>query len=61
MAPDMRPEPSNAPGKLVRGISIKTEAISSAIPVPILPQGSIPKMVKSFTESGCAENLKKSV
>jgi hypothetical protein len=35
------------------------EAINSATPIPILPNGSMPMVVKSNTLSGAAENLKK--
>jgi hypothetical protein len=58
IAPDIRPRPIKAPNKLVRGTKINMEAINSAIPVPILPQGSIPSIVNNSTDSGWAVNLK---
>ena len=58
IAPLINPRPVNAPGKVVRGIKIRMAAISSATPVPILPQGSMPSALKSCTDSGCAVNLK---
>lgn len=61
MAPAISPNPINAPGKVVRGIKIRIEAINSKTPVPIRPHGSIPSVVNNFTDSGCAVNLKYSV
>ncbi len=61
MAPDIRPVPINAPIKVVRGIKSKKAVINSAMPVPILPQGSIPKAVNNSTDSGCTVNLKYNV
>ena len=37
IAPAMVPNPKIAPNKVVLGIKIKTEAINSTIPEPILP------------------------
>lgn len=39
-----------APNKVVRGIKSKMAAINSAIPVPILPQGSISSVVNNATD-----------
>lgn len=58
IAPLIRPRPNKAPNKEVRGIQIKIEAINSATPVPIRPQGSMPNMVNNSTDSGFAVNLK---
>ena len=54
----MSPAPIQAPNKVVRGIKIKTDATNSAIPVPILPPGSMPSRVNNSTDSGWAVNLK---
>ena len=61
MAPAIRPKPSKAPKPVVRGINIKMDATSSRLPMPILPQGSIPKIVNRCTDCGAAENLKYNV
>ena len=61
MAPAIKPVPSNAPIKTVDGTSNKILAISSTMPVPILPQGSTPNFVNNSTDSGCAVNLKYNV
>ena len=58
IAPAIKPNPINAPNNVVLGIKISIDAISSATPVPILPQGSIPSMVNNSTDSGLAVNLK---
>ncbi len=52
------PVANRAPRTVVAGNRINTEAISSIIPVPILPQGSIWSVVKIYTDSGAALNLK---
>ncbi len=61
MAPNIVPNPSNAPSKVVLGIKIKNEAISSTIPEPIRPKGSIPKVEKIYTDSSAPVNLKYNV
>lgn len=61
IAPHINPNPIKAPNNVVRGIKINSDAASSAIPVPILPQGSISSVVKSCTDCGCAVNLKYNV
>src|SRR5215831_315433 len=45
----------------VDGISSSTEAISSATPLPILPHGSRPRVLKMYTDSRAPVNLKNSV
>ncbi len=57
----MMPIANNAPSHVKRGTSISMAATSSAIPEAILPQGSIPTVVKIYTDSGEAVNLKNSV
>jgi len=57
----MRPKPSNAPSIVVRGIKSKTAVINSAMPVQILPHGSMPNFVNNSTDSGWAVNLKYNV
>ncbi len=61
IAPDIIPSPIKAPNKVVRGIKIKIAAINSAMPVPILPQGSMPSVVNNDTDCGWAVNLKNNV
>ena len=61
MAPLIKPAARSAPSHVVRGISSSDAAINSAIPVPILPHGSMPILEKIYTDSGDAENLKNKV
>ena len=58
IAPAIKPMPGKAPKKTVDGIINKAFTINSIIPVPILPQGSMPNFVNSSTDSGCGINLK---
>lgn len=58
MAPAISPKPINAPINVVLGININIEATNSATPVPMRPRGSIPSVSNSFTDCGCAVNLK---
>jgi hypothetical protein len=60
IAPAIMPVANRAPRTVVAGNRINTEAISSITPVPILPQGSIWSVVKIYTDSEAALNLKKS-
>jgi len=61
MAPLITVIPPNAPRKAVDGMTKSIATSSSAIPIPIRPQGSIPNSEKIYTLSGAAENLKNSV
>ena len=49
IAPLMTPIESTAPAHAVQGISKSMDAISSAIPLPILPSGSSPSVSKMYT------------
>ena len=57
----MVPNPKTAPSKVVLEIRIRTDAINSTIPEPILPKGSIPNVENIYTLSGAAVNLKNNV
>lgn len=52
---------NKAPKTVVRGMRINADASSSSMPVPIRPQGSIPKVENMKTDSGAAVNLKNRV
>jgi hypothetical protein len=57
----MIPMAITAPKAVVAGIRINIEATSSAIPVPILPQGSTPNVENIYTDSSAPVNLKNRV
>lgn len=57
----MSPKPTRAPTNLEAGKSKSAATINSTEPVPILPQGSIPKVEKICTDSSCPVNLKNKV
>ena len=58
MAPPIKHIANKAPMPVVRGHRIKMEAISSKIPVKILPHGSMPSEEKIYTDSSAPVNLK---
>ena len=58
MAPVIVPNPNKAPIHVVAGIRIKIEAINSTAPLPILPHGSAPSLVKKYIESSAQLNMK---
>ncbi len=61
IAPHISSKLNRAPHKAVAGKMMSKPAISSLMPVPILPQGSTPSLVNSTTDSSCPVNLKYSV